>query len=134
MATLVLATGAHEGRWVLRRGFERTGLFEVVAEVEDGLGCLTSVREHDPDLVVVDLDGLDPDEVDGLRLVALLGQEQPGLPVIVLTGPADPQRFEQALRSDAVGVVSRDAPVAELVAQVQSLLLDATGVGYPEPA
>jgi two-component system response regulator DesR len=132
LSRLVLAVAAPERRWVLRRTFERTGLVEVVAEVDDGPSCLDAVLEHAPDFAVVELQHQDADELRLVRLVSQAGQKPS---VVVLADVSDPHRLELVLRSGAAGVVRRDAPPYDVVRQVHAVLGLPRGTGWcPEPA
>jgi len=126
---LVLVHEASDRRWVLSRSFERSGPFVVVAEAADTFSGLVAVREHDPDVLVVDLD-LGASAVEVVRLAV---STFPFLAVVALGRWAEPDLIEQALRCGAVGVVSRAAEPAEIVGQVAALLARA-GLPTSEPA
>src|SRR5262245_9471837 len=56
------------------------------------------VRQSRPDLVVVSLDA---DHIKAMQLIAQLVQDNPGLPILAVSGRNDGQSILQALRSGA---------------------------------
>ncbi|MCA8975414.1 MAG: sigma-54-dependent Fis family transcriptional regulator [Planctomycetes bacterium] len=71
-------------RWVLRGLFEDAGF--VVAEAADGEEALSLVAEHVPDVVLSDVR---MPKMSGDRLLHLLRQREPDLPVILLSAVED---------------------------------------------
>jgi two-component system response regulator DesR len=69
-----------------------------------------------PDVVLLDID---IPGVDGFELVRQLGREQPGVRVVMFTGHARKDYFEQALASGAWGFVLKSAPTQFLLDAVR---------------
>jgi len=96
---------------------------EVVAAAEDGDGLLVAVSEHRPDLAIVDV-RMPPSFTDeGLRAALKARENQPGLPVLVLSQYVE-ERYAVELLSGGAGGVGyllkeRVADVAEFVDAVQ---------------
>ena len=90
---------------------------------EDGDGLLVSVSEHRPDLAIVDV-RMPPSFTDeGLRAALKAREQQPGLPVLVLSQYVE-ERYAVELLSGGAGGVGyllkeRVADVAEFVDAVQ---------------
>jgi DNA-binding NarL/FixJ family response regulator len=95
----------------------------VVAAAEDGDGLLVAVSEHRPDLAIVDV-RMPPSFTDeGLRAALKARENQPGLPVLVLSQYVE-ERYAVELLSGGAGGVGyllkeRVADVAEFVDAVQ---------------
>jgi DNA-binding NarL/FixJ family response regulator len=92
---------------LLRAGIQRLladeGI-EVVAASEDGAGLLVAVSEHRPDLAIVDV-RMPPSFTDeGLRAALKAREQQPGLPVLVLSQYVE-QLYARELLSDRAGGV-----------------------------
>jgi DNA-binding NarL/FixJ family response regulator len=83
----------------------------VVGIVRDGTQVLPSVREYQPDLVLLDLD---LQEHSGNEVLAGLARAHPALPVVVVTRRADPVVTEHAFRLGARAFVSKDRAADEL--------------------
>ncbi|HEY7597742.1 MAG TPA: response regulator transcription factor [Actinophytocola sp.] len=107
---------------LLRAGIQRLladERIETTAAVEDGEGLLVAVREHRPDLAIVDV-RMPPTFTDeGLRAALRAREQQPGLPVLVLSQYVE-ERYAVELLSGGAGGVGyllkeRVADVAEFV-------------------
>jgi DNA-binding NarL/FixJ family response regulator len=111
---------------LLRAGIQRLLAdenIETVAAVEDGESLLTALREHRPDLAIVDV-RMPPTFTDeGLRAALTARLQLPGLPVLVLSQYVE-ERYAVELLSGGAGGVGyllkeRVADVAEFVDAVQ---------------
>jgi DNA-binding NarL/FixJ family response regulator len=107
---------------LLRAGIQRLLAdenIETVAAAEDGDGLLIAVSEHRPDLAIVDV-RMPPSFTDeGLRAALKAREQQPGLPVLVLSQYVE-ERYAVELLSGGAGGVGyllkeRVADVAEFV-------------------
>jgi DNA-binding NarL/FixJ family response regulator len=107
---------------LLRAGIQRLLAdenIETVAAAEDGDGLLVAVSEHRPDLAIVDV-RMPPSFTDeGLRAALRAREQQPGLPVLVLSQYVE-ERYAVELLSGGAGGVGyllkeRVADVAEFV-------------------
>ena len=78
--------------------------FEIAAIVDDAAGFLAAVREHRPDVTIVDV-RLPPSFRDeGIRAALQARREHPGLPVLVLSQYVE-QLYARELLSDRTGGV-----------------------------
>ncbi|GAA0933463.1 response regulator [Virgisporangium aurantiacum] len=78
--------------------------FEIVAIVDDAEGFLTAVREHRPDVTIVDV-RLPPSFRDeGIRAALQARREHPGLPVLVLSQYVEQQYAAELLSTTGGGV------------------------------
>lgn len=118
---------------LLRAGVQRLladeGI-ETAAAVEDGDSLLVAVSEHRPDLAIVDV-RMPPNFTDeGLRAALRAREQQPGLPVLVLSQYVE-ERYAVELLSGGAGGVGyllkeRVADVAEFVDAVQRVAAGGT--------
>jgi DNA-binding NarL/FixJ family response regulator len=107
---------------LLRAGIQRLLADEdidVVAAVEDGDSLLVAISEHRPDLAIVDV-RMPPTFTDeGLRAALAAREQQPGLPVLVLSQYVEERYAVELLAGGAGGVgyllKERVANVAEFV-------------------
>lgn len=84
--TVVVADDEADQRERLSAALERTGRFTVVARAADGAEVVDLVREHRPDLTLVDLT---LGTVDGLDVVPLIRAGAPECAVVVMAGVED---------------------------------------------
>jgi DNA-binding NarL/FixJ family response regulator len=87
----------------------------VVAEESDGLGAVTAVHAHDPDVVVMDLrmPGL-----DGIEATRRIVGARPHVAVLVLTMYEDDGSVFSAMRAGARGYLLKGADHTEIVRAV----------------
>jgi len=90
-----------------------------VAHVAAGLAALDSVRDHCPDLVLLDLTLPD---IDGLDVCRALRSDHPGLPIIMLTARAEEMDVIVGLNAGADDYVAKPFRLAELVARIRARL------------
>ncbi len=79
---------------------------------------LDVIRQSQPDVVVV---ALDADHAKALQLIAQLGQECPGMPILAVSGRGDGQSILQALRSGAKEFLTSPVVLEELLTALQRL-------------
>ena len=89
---------------------------EVVGETDDGARAVATVREHRPDVVLMDIR---MPQMDGITATAALRRMDAPPQVIVLTTfQADAQVLE-ALRAGASGFLVKDTPPGEIINAVR---------------
>ena len=107
---------------LVRRGFamvlEHQGDIEVVAEAGTGLEAVAAVREHAPDVVLMDIR---MPEMDGLEATEHILAAAVDTRIIVLTTFDPDEYIYRALRAGASGFVLKDIPPEDLVAAVRSV-------------
>jgi DNA-binding NarL/FixJ family response regulator len=89
---------------------------EVVGEADDGARAVAAVREHRPDVVLMDIR---MPEMDGITATAALRRLEAPPQVIVLTTFQADEQVMSALRAGAGGFLLKDTPPAEIVAAVR---------------
>ncbi len=89
---------------------------DVVGEVDDGVRAVGAVREHRPDVVLMDIRMA---EMDGITATAALRRLDPAPQVIVLTTFQADEQVLRALRAGASGFLVKDTPPAEIINAVR---------------
>ena len=89
---------------------------EVVGEADDGARAVAAVREHRPDVVLMDIR---MPEMDGITATAALRRLDAPPQVIVLTTFQADEQVMSALRAGAGGFLLKDTPPAEIVTAVR---------------
>ena len=85
---------------------------EVVGEVDDGADAVAAVREHRPDVVLMDIRMA---EMDGITATAALRRLVPPPQVIVLTTFQADEHVVAALRAGASGFLIKDTPPVDIL-------------------
>ena len=101
---------------------------EVVGEADDGAHVVAAVREHRPDVVLMDIRMA---EMDGITATAALRRLDPPPQVIVLTTFQADELVMSALRAGASGFLVKDTPPAEIINAVRVV---ATGDAIISPS
>jgi two-component system, NarL family, response regulator NreC len=126
--SIVLADDHAVVRGALRSLLEDQEGLSVVGEADDVASAKQAVREHAPQVLVLDVnmpDGLGVDAVPELRETA------PGTQVVLLTMERDLTLARQALDAGALGYLFKDAAHLELIEAVRAA---AAGESYLPPA
>jgi DNA-binding NarL/FixJ family response regulator len=89
---------------------------EVVGEADDGARAVAAVREHRPDVVLMDIRMA---QMDGITATAALRRLDPPPQVIVLTTFQADEQVLRALRAGASGFLVKDTPPAEIINAVR---------------
>jgi DNA-binding NarL/FixJ family response regulator len=89
---------------------------EVVGEVEDGAGAVAAVRQHRPDVVLMDIRMA---QMDGITATGALRRLPNPPQVIVLTTFQADEQVVSALRAGASGFLVKDTPPAEIINAVR---------------
>ena len=89
---------------------------EVVGETDDGAHAVAAVREHRPDVVLMDIRMA---QMDGITATAALRRLDPPPQVIVLTTFQADEQVMSALRAGASGFLVKDTPPAEIINAVR---------------
>jgi DNA-binding NarL/FixJ family response regulator len=122
---------------LLREGLasllERSG-FEVVGQAGDGPGLVELVREHDPDLVIVDI-RMPPDhQAEGLEAARIIREEFPGAGILVLSAHVEvDQAMELLAGGERVGYLLKTR-VTDVEQFLESLERIAQGGSVVDPA
>jgi DNA-binding NarL/FixJ family response regulator len=107
MATMSLRVVVAEDSLLLREGVVRlleSSGFEVVAEAADAAELMAAVREHRPDVAVVDIKMPPTQSDEGVRAALAIRGEFPGTGVLVLSQHAEEGYALKLLADDPQGV------------------------------
>jgi len=102
-----------------------------VTEAEDGRDCLERLKAEGTDLLVTDMD---MPNMSGNELIEKLGEIDPYLPVIAISGHDDLggiRPLDEARRLGAWTVLRKPFGAGELVSAIDSMLKQASASGAP---
>lgn len=118
MTTVVLADDEALLRKALAALLPLEGEVTVLAEAEDGADAVRATLEHEPDVLVIDLE---MPNVDGLGAVARIRRERPEQVILMLTRHARPGVLRKALKLGVQGFVSKSAEPSHIAAVIAAL-------------
>ena len=93
--------------------------FNIVAEAGDGLEGVKLARYHQPDIVLLDLD---MPLMNGVEALAQMLDNQPGLPVLILTISEHADNLQKCLSLGARGYILKNADTGFLVDAIHAAL------------
>lgn len=97
----------------------------VVAEGADGTRALALIRQHRPDVALIDvrMPGL-----DGIDIVAALARHGPDVPVVLLSAFDDEPLIRAGLQAGAAAYISKDADREVILRAVRAAVDPARGL------
>jgi two-component system, NarL family, response regulator LiaR len=102
-----------KGLIVLLENFDE---FSIVGEAGDGEAAVDIVRQHKPDVVLMDM--LMP-RMDGISAIKIIRQVCPDTQVIALTSFNEPENVQNALKAGAISYLMKNVSVDELANAVR---------------
>lgn len=93
--------------------------FDIVGQAGDALSAVTISREHNPDIVLLDV--LMPG-ISGLDVVDKIIHAAPNSKVVLLTSSESGEDLLKAIKGGARGYIVKDTPMSELVARLKEVL------------
>ena len=94
--------------------------YELVC-VDNGLECLESVRNRQPDLILMDINMPEMDGIEACRQIKLL-KETASLPIIMVSALASGSEIEAGLAAGADAYISKPFNEDELLQIIQQYL------------
>ncbi|MFL5928687.1 MAG: response regulator transcription factor [Gaiellaceae bacterium] len=88
------------------------GRITVVARAEDGRGALDLAREHEPDVVLMDIA---MPVMDGIEAARAIRDAVPSTRVVMVTGSAATDDVSRARSAGAAGYVTKDQIAGDLI-------------------
>jgi two-component system NarL family response regulator len=117
-ATVLIVDDAELFREALRAAFAQEG-FSVVAVAGDAMSGIDLAREHEPDLVMLDL--LMPG-MSGLEVLGTIQKASPKSRVVLLTASESAEDLLSAVKSGASGYLTKDTPLPRWAAAMRDVL------------
>ena len=119
MMTRILIADDHPiFRSGLRQVIDSDASMSIVAEAEDGASALKLIREHKPDIVVLDIN---MPGVSGFQVVEAMRTENLSSEVVLLTMHNEEAMFSKALSLGVRGYVLKDSATSDIVSCLQAV-------------
>jgi DNA-binding NarL/FixJ family response regulator len=118
MSSVLIVDDAELFREALHAAFTQEG-FDVVGVAADAMTGIDLAREHEPDLVMLDL--LMPG-MSGLEVVGTIIKTSPRSRVVLLTASESAEDLLAAVKAGASGYLTKDTPLPRLVAAMNDVI------------
>jgi len=118
LSTVLVVDDAELFREALKAAFTQEG-FEVVAVAGDAMAGIDLAREHEPDLVMLDL--LMPG-MSGLDVLGTIVKASPRSRVVLLTASESSEDLLAAVKAGASGYMTKDTPLPRLASAMRDVL------------
>lgn len=115
----LIADDVFDLRLMVKLALERSGRFEVVAEANNGEQAMQMTREHQPDLVLLDIS---MPVLDGLEALPQILDACEDCKVVMLTGFEASRLGPTAIQLGASGYLEKGVPPQELVDELIQLM------------
>ncbi|MFA5315886.1 MAG: response regulator transcription factor [Dehalococcoidales bacterium] len=102
----------------LRQAFSEVDGIDLVGEAELGNAALDMVTDFSPELVLLDI-GLPL--LNGLDLARQITRHSPAIAVVVLTPYEDDEQLFQAVKSGAIGYMSKEARAEDIISVIMRI-------------
>jgi two-component system response regulator DegU len=89
---------------------------KVVADASDGQEAVTSARDTEPDLALLDVD---MPKMDGIKAARLIGTLSPRTKILMLSVHHEEEKIHEAIRAGALGYILKDTDRAEFIKIIQ---------------
>lgn len=103
----------------LRALFSGEAGFEVVGHAKDGNTAISLVRNHQPDIILLDIE---IGKESGLDLINRFRRINPNVRIAVITGHQEPEYLMTAIRLDVQAFIQKDMPGEDMLAAVRQVL------------
>ena len=120
MSTKILLADDHG---IMREGLrillEKQPDFSVVATAEDGREAISLVREHNPDVVIMDIS---MPNLNGVDTTKLIKKDFPEIQVVALSMHSNQQFVSNMLKAGASGYLLKSSVFSDLVRAIRSVM------------
>ena len=92
--------------------------FDVVGIADNGKQAVSMVREHKPDIVLMDVR---MPEMDGVEATRIIHERYPEVKILILTTFSDDEYVKNSIGYGAVGYLLKNRPAEELIESIRAL-------------
>jgi DNA-binding NarL/FixJ family response regulator len=113
----------------IRRLLRKAPDIEVIGEASDGFEALSLVKEHRPDVLILDVE---MPRLNGLEVAYQLREDGVNIRILVLSAYDDLQYIRQMLLNGAAGYLVKDEAPEQIVEAVRGIAKGQTGWVSPK--
>ncbi len=99
-----------------------------ILEAGDGAQAVALYQQHQPDMVLLDVN---MPNLDGVQALGLIRAADPDAVVVMLTSLANRHTVEECLRLGAVDYIRKDTPRDEMTAKFERIIAECYGEEVP---
>ncbi|MDX1522374.1 MAG: response regulator transcription factor [Anaerolineae bacterium] len=119
MIRVIIADDHHLVRQGIRALLERSDAFEVVGEAADGFEAVALVKDHQPDIIILDIA---MPRLDGVQATARIRSLTTRTQIIILSMHSKRKIAQRVLRQGAKGYLLKNAVKEELLLAIEAVL------------
>jgi len=121
MIKIILADDHCLVRTGLSRLLEDVDEFTVIAEADNGIDAIARVKEHCPDIAILDIN---MPELDGIKTTEILRRDFPELKIIIISMHSDELFPQRLLKAGANAYLTKDSGIQEISHAIHEVMAD----------
>ena len=96
-----------------------SGHIEVVAQLDDGTGVIQAIKEHQPDIMLLDIR---MPKMNGLDVLSAMKQQEITLPTLILTTFDEHELVLKCMKLGAKGYLRKDVSLESLIKAIDTVV------------
>ena len=96
-----------------------SGGMEVVAQLNDGTGVIKAIREHQPDIMLLDIR---MPNMDGIEVLSAMKEQNVQLPTLILTTFDEHDLVLKCMKLGAKGYLRKDVSLEDLIKAINAVV------------
>lgn len=112
MTTVLIVDDLSSIREFLKINLSSEPDIKVIALADNGRGAIAQVEEHQPDIVLMDINM--PGEMDGIQATERISSRFPQSKVLLLTSQDDRQQLDRALKAGSRGYILKNTSIKDI--------------------
>jgi len=121
MIKIILADDHSLVRTGLSRLLEDVDEFTVIAEANNGIDAIARVKEHCPDVTILDIN---MPKLDGIKTTEILRRDFPELKIIIISMHSDELFPQRLLKAGANAYLTKDSGIQEISHAIHEVMAD----------
>lgn len=119
MIKIILADDHCLVRTGLRRLLDDVDNLSVVAEADNGNDAIAHVKEHNPDIAILDINMPD---LNGMKTTEILRRDYPELKIVIISMHSDELFPQRLIKAGANAYLTKDSGIAEIIHAIHEVM------------